>query len=121
MICIDMDLDHKVVAIHFGKTYEAMRKQKRRYEAGESNLWEVYVKAYTYDSLQADGPLLYGCGRYKFDNTLCSVATNNGARYAAYNPSTNWVKYTDGTRYWVQKFNTYVEAKETYDRLVRGL
>lgn len=47
---INIDLDHKTIASYFNKSAEGMRKLKRKYEAGKSNLWKIYVKAYNYDT-----------------------------------------------------------------------
>ncbi len=49
MKLLNEDIDHKILAPHFGKTNEAMRKLKRRYEQGLESLWVVYVKAYNHD------------------------------------------------------------------------
>jgi len=41
------DIDHKIIAKHFGKSVEGMRKLKKKSLSG---LWSVYVKAYNYDT-----------------------------------------------------------------------
>lgn len=50
---IDLNIDHKIIAKHFKKSIQAMWKLKNRYKSKESNLWEVYIKAYNYDLLQS--------------------------------------------------------------------
>jgi len=44
------DMSAYKLAKHFGKTYEAMRQLKRKWEAEKAGLWIVYVKAYNYDT-----------------------------------------------------------------------
>lgn len=46
------DVDHKVLAGHFGKTRENMLVAKKRYFAGEKSMWEIYCKAYQWDMLK---------------------------------------------------------------------
>ncbi len=46
----NIDIDIAILAKHFGKTYEAMRQLKRKYEADKTGLWIIYVKAYNYDT-----------------------------------------------------------------------
>lgn len=45
----NIEIDHKILAIHFKKTNEAMRQLKRKYETTKDGLWIVYMKAYNYD------------------------------------------------------------------------
>ncbi len=44
-------IDHKILAKHFNKTNEAMRMLKRKHEKSKTGLWIVYVKAYSFDTL----------------------------------------------------------------------
>lgn len=43
------DIDIKILSSHFGKTYEAMRQLKRKWEEEKAGLWIIYVKAYNWD------------------------------------------------------------------------
>lgn len=46
----NIEIDHKVLAKHFGHSIQAMWKLKRRYNTKESYKWEIYVKAYNFDT-----------------------------------------------------------------------
>lgn len=43
------NIDIRILADHFGNTYEAMRQLKRKWESDKTGLWIVYVKAYNWD------------------------------------------------------------------------
>ncbi|NOR57836.1 MAG: hypothetical protein GQ474_04860 [Sulfurimonas sp.] len=45
----NIKIDIRTLSEHFGKTYEAMRQLKRKYEKDGTGLWTVYVKAYNWD------------------------------------------------------------------------
>jgi len=47
----NIDIDHKILAKHFGNTIQAMHYLKKRYKEGNKNQWKLYVKAYNYDNL----------------------------------------------------------------------
>ncbi len=47
----NIDIDHKILAKHFGNTIQAMHYLKKRYREGYENQWKLYVKAYNYDNL----------------------------------------------------------------------
>ncbi len=105
-------IDHKTIAAHFGRTNEAMRKLK----AKGSPLYNVYVKAYKWDTQY--GPLADKMGATRFGNIPVTVATNMGKKYVAYNPESYIVKYTDGVNYWAEAFDNINQVIETYKRII---
>ena len=52
---LDMNIDHKVLAKHFGHSNEAMRQLKRKWEFQGKGAWVTYVKAYFYDMEMKNG------------------------------------------------------------------
>lgn len=105
-------IDHKVIAKHFGKSNEGMRKLRR----GGSPLYQVYIKAYLWDTRHTD-PLGDSISKSRFDAIPVTIATNNSSKYVAYNPKTCIVKYTDGVDHWSEKFYSLEDAIKAYERL----
>ena len=43
------NIDHKILAKHFGNTIQGMWRLKDKYKKTKTGLWAIYVKAYNWD------------------------------------------------------------------------
>ncbi len=46
----NINIDHKILASHFGTTNENMRVHKKKHEENKGGQWLIYVKAYNFDN-----------------------------------------------------------------------